>query len=166
MHYIYRHGALVTLGPGLGWPDVLFPAQELSGVRARVEMVTEIPLYIQCKIWLVSLARLTADSLHIYGGIFCLLGTLYVFRGRKLSFWMLLPGLLVSLGVEVGDLYYDWKHALGMRWDHSFHDIVNTNLLPFIIFCFLKSSWRGSDLPAPSSSRDESRTETAAPLAD
>lgn len=76
--------------------------------------------------WLAVLP-LTKDAIHIYIGFLCLLVALILFRRRLTSFWALAPGLLVSLVMEAFDL------RDGYGWLASLKDLVNTNLIPFVL---------------------------------
>ncbi|HTG35787.1 MAG TPA: hypothetical protein VLB76_22920 [Thermoanaerobaculia bacterium] len=78
------------------------------------------------KLWWLAVLPLTKDAIHIYIGFVLLLIALIVFRRRLSSYQALIPGLLVSLVMEVFDLRDGY--SLGA----SVHDIINTNLLPFV----------------------------------
>jgi uncharacterized integral membrane protein len=79
------------------------------------------------KLWVLAVIPLTKDAIHVYIGFLCLLVGLVVFR-RKLSSWQaLIPGLVVSLLLEVFDL------RDGYSVSASLHDIVNTNLMPAVL---------------------------------
>ncbi|MEO6194394.1 MAG: hypothetical protein ABIS20_15400 [Thermoanaerobaculia bacterium] len=78
------------------------------------------------KLWWLAVLPLTKDAIHIYIGFVLLLTALIVFRRRLSSYQALIPGLLVSLVLEVFDLRDGY--SLGA----SVHDIINTNLLPFV----------------------------------
>jgi len=79
------------------------------------------------KLWVLAVIPLTKDAIHVYIGFLCLLVGLVVFR-RKLSSWQaLIPGLVVSLLLEVFDL------RDGYSLSASLHDIVNTNLMPVVL---------------------------------
>lgn len=78
------------------------------------------------KLWWLAVLPLTKDAIHIYIGFVLLLIALIVFRRRLSSYQALIPGLLVSLVLEVFDLRDGY--SLGA----SVHDIINTNLLPFV----------------------------------
>jgi hypothetical protein len=79
------------------------------------------------KLWVLAVIPLTKDAIHIYIGFLCLLTALIVFRRRLSSYQSLIPGLLVSLTMEVFDL------RDGYGWSASVHDLVNTNLMPFVV---------------------------------
>jgi hypothetical protein len=79
------------------------------------------------KLWWVSVLPLTKDAIHIYVGFLCLLGAVIVLKRRLSSWWVLLPGFLVSLLME----YFDLRDGFG--WTASLHDIVNTNLMPLVL---------------------------------
>ena len=76
--------------------------------------------------WLAVLP-LTKDAIHIYIGFLCLLIALIVFRRRLSSYTALVPGLVVSVAMEIFDL------RDGYNLQASVHDLVNTNLLPLVL---------------------------------
>jgi hypothetical protein len=79
------------------------------------------------KLWVLAVIPLTKDAIHVYIGFLCLLVGLVVFRRRLSSFQALIPGLVVSLLLEVFDL------RDGYSLSASLHDIVNTNLMPVVL---------------------------------
>ena len=83
--------------------------------------------------WLAVLP-LTKDAIHIYIGFVCLLVALILFRRSLTSYTALVPGLLVSLALEVLDL------RDGFGWLASLKDVVNTNLIPFVLV--LLARWK------------------------
>ena len=83
--------------------------------------------YQLLKLWLLAALPLTKDAIHVYVGFGCLLISLIVFRRRLTSYWALVPGLLVSLMMEVFDL------RDGYNWTASIKDLINTNLMPFVL---------------------------------
>jgi hypothetical protein len=79
------------------------------------------------KLWVLAVIPLTKDAIHVYIGFLCLLIGLVVFRRRLSSYQALIPGLAVSLLLEVLDL------RDGYSLSASLHDIVNTNLMPAVL---------------------------------
>jgi hypothetical protein len=79
------------------------------------------------KLWWVSVLPLTKDAIHIYIGFLCLLLALILFRRSLSSFTALIPGLVVSLTMEIFDL------RDGYGWAASAKDLVNTNLIPLLL---------------------------------
>lgn len=79
------------------------------------------------KLWWVSVLPLAKDAIHIYIGFLCLFLALILFRQKLGSFKALIPGLLVAFAMEALDL------RDGYGWLESVKDIVNTNLLPFLL---------------------------------
>lgn len=86
------------------------------------------------KLWWVSVLPLTKDAIHVYVGFLCLLLALIVFRRRLSSFTALIPGVLVSITMEIFDL----RDGFGVL--ASLKDLVNTNLIPFLLV--LLTRWR------------------------
>lgn len=86
------------------------------------------------KLWWVSVLPLTKDAIHVYIGFLCLLLALILFRRRLSSFTALIPGIVVSITMEIFDL------RDGYGWAASLKDLVNTNLIPFLLV--LLTRWR------------------------
>ena len=83
--------------------------------------------YQDFKLLWLSVLPITKDAIHIYIGFLALVVALIVFRRRITSYWALVPGLVVSLAMEVFDL------RDGFGWGASLKDLVNTNLIPFLL---------------------------------
>ncbi|MES1244190.1 MAG: hypothetical protein ABUT39_21475 [Acidobacteriota bacterium] len=83
--------------------------------------------YQMFKLWWVSVLPLAKDAIHIYIGFLCLFLALVLFRRKLGSFTALIPGLLVALAMEAFDL------RDGYGWMESLKDVINTNLLPFLL---------------------------------
>jgi hypothetical protein len=79
------------------------------------------------KLWVLAVIPLTKDAVHVYVGFVGLLAGLILFRRRLSSYQALVPGFLVSLAMEIFDLRDGYTVAA------SVHDLVNTNLLPFVL---------------------------------
>ena len=86
------------------------------------------------KLWWVSVLPLTKDAIHVYIGFLCLLLALILFRRKLGSFTALIPGIIVSVAMEVFDL------RDGYDWGASVKDLINTNLIPFLLV--LLTRWR------------------------
>jgi hypothetical protein len=85
------------------------------------------PDYQDFKLLWLSVLPLTKDAIHIYIGFLALLVSLILLRLRITSYAALLLGLVVSLAMEVFDL------RDGFSWVESVKDLVNTNLIPFVL---------------------------------
>ena len=72
---------------------------------------------------------LAKDAVHVYIGFGCYAATILLLRLPLGSGRALLPGLLVSLGMEALDLRDDWNGG-HLHWAASVKDVVNTNLIP------------------------------------
>ena len=83
--------------------------------------------YQLLKLWLLAAMPLTKDAIHVYIGFLCLLLALILFRRKLGSFTALIPGLVVSVAMEVFDL------RDGYDWAASVKDLINTNLIPFLL---------------------------------
>ena len=84
------------------------------------------------KLAIVDAVGLSKDAIHIYIGIACLLLSVLVGRRRLGSIGALVPGLIVSIVLEVIDLTDDYLHRGLLIWGPSVKDIVNTNLIPAV----------------------------------
>jgi len=81
----------------------------------------------ELRTFLLAVIPLTNDAIHIYIGMLCLLTTCLLCQ-KSLAWWpALLPGLAVSLFIEVLDLMH------GSPWTWSLKDIINTNLWPVVL---------------------------------
>jgi hypothetical protein len=92
------------------------------------------------KIHFLSLVPLAKDAIHIYIGFACLLLALLVLRRPLRSFWVLVPGLVVSLAMELFDLRDDQAWLGRYRFSASLKDVLNTNVIPLILV--LLARWR------------------------
>jgi hypothetical protein len=97
-----------------------------------IQFSPETSLYQRVKLVVLDLLPLTRDAVHIYIGCACLLATAALLRWPLSSFKVLVPGLVLSLAMEVADLRDGFRqhevHGAG-----SVHDVVNTNLIPLVI---------------------------------
>jgi hypothetical protein len=90
------------------------------------------------KLGVLAVMPLAKDAIHVYIGFLCLLVSLIILRRKLSSFWALLPGFLVSCAMEVFDL------RDGFPWQESVKDILNTNLMPFVLV--LLARWQAFNL--------------------
>lgn len=97
--------------------------------------------YQLLKLKVLDFIPITKDAAHVYVGMVCLLLAVTVFRGRLSSWWVLLPGLLISLAMEAFDFRDDVRSFGRWRVDASLKDIVNTNLLPLLIVFLARRKW-------------------------
>lgn len=96
------------------------------------------PTYQEIKLAILEAVPLTRDAVHIYVGFAALFAVFLLRPGLRTSFWALLPGIVVALGMEVMDLRDDYRSLGHYRWAASLKDVVNTNLLPFLVVCLLR----------------------------
>lgn len=97
--------------------------------------------YQLLKLKVLDYIPITKDAAHVYIGMACLLLACTVFRGRLSSWWVLLPGFLVSLAMEAFDFRDDVRSFGHWRADASLKDIVNTNLLPLVAVLLARRKW-------------------------
>ena len=94
--------------------------------------------YQLLKLRVLDVIPITKDAAHIYVGMACLLLALLVFRAPLRSYWALVPGLAAALAMEVFDLRDDRASLGHFRWSASLKDVVNTNLLPFVLVTLVR----------------------------
>ncbi|HEY2942957.1 MAG TPA: hypothetical protein VGN09_11055 [Vicinamibacteria bacterium] len=89
--------------------------------------------YQGLKLRLLSLLPLAKDAIHVYIGVGGYAGTVLLFRLPLGSGRALVPGFLVSLGMEYFDLRDNLRANGHLLWADSLKDIVNTNLIPLAV---------------------------------
>ena len=93
----------------------------------------DLSKYDQLKNLIVSILHLSKDATHIYIGFFSLVAAILFLRKPLTSSVVLLPGLVVSFGIEVLDVLVDYLESHPIRWGASIHDLMNTNLIPVLL---------------------------------
>jgi hypothetical protein len=91
--------------------------------------------------------HLAKDGIHIYLGVACFLLAISVGRRSPRSWQALIPGVIVSIGLEVLDLHDDLASLGHFRWAASLKDIVNTNLIPLLLIVAARLGLFGRELP-------------------
>jgi len=94
-----------------------------------INFSSDTSTYQRIKLVVLSILPLSKDAVHVYVGCAALLATACLLRWPLSSLKVLIPGLLLSLAMEVADLRDGYREG-HIRWRDSFHDIVNTNLIP------------------------------------
>lgn len=97
--------------------------------------------YQLLKLRLLEAIPVAKDAAHIYVGVACLLLALLVFRVPLRSWRALIPGAVATVLMEALDLrdnYADFGH---LRWAASARDVVNTNLVPFVLVAVARLGW-------------------------
>ena len=95
--------------------------------------------YQLLKLKVLSIVPLAKDAAHIYIGFACFLLAVTVLRIRPASFKAVLPGLIVSLLLEVPDLRDGLVSTGHLRWAASLKDVTNTNLIPVLLVMLFRS---------------------------
>jgi hypothetical protein len=113
----------------MGRMPALVSLVALSGMRSP---------YQQLKNVILSVAGLSKDSVHIYIGIGCFLISILVLRFPPTAYRSLALGLLVSLTMEALDLRDNVHYREMTRAAASAHDLLNTNLLPYLVVVALR----------------------------
>ena len=104
----------------------------MSLVLLLMQFSPDTSTYQRIKLLVLSILPLTKDAIHVYVGCACLLATAALLRWPLSSYRVLVPGLLLSLAMEVVDLR-DGRRQEKVHWVGSAHDLVNTNLIPLAI---------------------------------
>jgi hypothetical protein len=94
--------------------------------------------YQLLKLKVLAVVPLTKDAAHIYIGFACFVLAVTVLRIRPESFKTLLPGLIVSLAMEISDLRDELVYNGHVLWAASLKDIVNTNLIPLLLVALFR----------------------------
>ena len=110
--------------------------------------------YQSLKLRVLSILPLAKDAIHVYIGFGCYAGTVVLFRLPLGSGRALVPGFLVSLGMEYFDLRDNLRAHGRVLWADSLKDILNTNLVPLavVLVARLRASGppsRGASTRAP-----------------
>ena len=78
------------------------------------------------------------DAVHMYIGVGCLVVSIFAFRMAPAAWRALLLGLVVSLVMEGLDLRDNVRYPPTVRAVEAIHDLVNTNLTPFLFVLTLR----------------------------
>jgi hypothetical protein len=110
-------------------PPLIVAALAEAGMRSP---------YQQLKGQILSVVGLSKDAVHLYIGIGCFLISILVLRFTPTAYRSLALGVLVSLGMEALDLRDNVRYRETTRALASLHDLVNTNLLPYLVVMALR----------------------------
>jgi len=94
--------------------------------------------YQQLKGQILAVVGLSKDAVHLYIGLGCFLLSILVLRFSPTQYRSLILGLVVSLGMEALDLRDNVRYRETTRALASLHDLVNTNLLAYLIVVALR----------------------------
>lgn len=109
-----------------------------------------VEFYQRVKPIIVDLLSLSKDAIHIHVGFltFCL--AYLIFKRLRTSLKLVLFPLSLSLVMEVFDAIADYKRLGYLLYPAYLHDLLNTNLIPVLIFILLRySSQRQKDANWP-----------------
>ena len=113
----------------MGPPPMLLAMLAETGMRSP---------YQQLKNQILSIIGFSKDAIHIYIGVGCLLLSILVLRLPPSAYRALILGLVVSFAMEALDLRDNVRYRETTRALASVHDLLNTNLLPFLIVLALR----------------------------
>ena len=88
----------------------------------------------QWKLWLVQLAGLPKDALHIYAGLAVFLLTALLLRRPLKSRLPILAVIVAALAGEAWDMLDTHAAGRAIVWPSHWHDLWNTSLAPVILF--------------------------------
>lgn len=94
--------------------------------------------YQSIKPVILELFNLSKDAIHIHIGFACLIIVLLISKKKLSSFYVILPGFILSLLMEVLDLHDDYTYLRELRFGASLHDIINTNFIPVVLVLLAK----------------------------
>ena len=94
--------------------------------------------YQQLKGQILAVVGLSKDAVHLYIGLGCFLLSILVLRFSPTQYRSLILGLVVSLGMEALDLRDNVRYRETTRALASLHDLVNTNLLAYLVVVALR----------------------------
>lgn len=101
--------------------------------RFASNQLMDLSKYDHFKNLIISVLHLSKDATHIYIGFFSLIAAIVFLRKPLTSSVVLLPGLIISCGIEVLDLLVDYLASKPIGWGASLHDLINTNLIPVLL---------------------------------
>lgn len=94
--------------------------------------------YQSLKPVILNFFNISNDAIHIHIGFGCL-ALILIFSHRKISSpLVLVPGFFLSCMMEVLDLWDGYRFGEAFKFAESLHDILNTNLIPFVIVLLAK----------------------------
>ena len=94
--------------------------------------------YQLLKLKVLSIVPLAKDAAHIYIGFGCFVVAVTVLRLRPDSLKAVIPGLIVSLLMEVPDLRDGLVSTGQWRWAASVKDVVNTSVIPVLLVALFR----------------------------
>jgi hypothetical protein len=97
--------------------------------------------YQLLKLRVLDAVPVAKDAAHIYVGVACLLLALLVFRVPLRSWRALIPGAIATVVMEALDLRDNFADFGRLRWAASLRDVVNTNLVPFVLVFVARRGW-------------------------
>jgi hypothetical protein len=99
----------------------------------------------QLKWFIVQHLQLDKDGIHIYIGVACYLLAVTIGRLPASSLRALLPGLAVSLLLEVLDLFDTVRFGDPADWGAGLWDLLNTHLIPVVLCLLARRGWLDRD---------------------
>lgn len=97
----------------------------------------EMSKYQSLKMHLLEIIPISKDAFHVYIGFTVFALAFLLLKSRFKTFILIIPSIIISMLMETFDLRDDFRSTGECQWWESLHDIVNTNLIPFILTIWL-----------------------------
>lgn len=107
--------------------------------------------YHTTKGYITNFLGMPSDSVHIYVGLLALFFAVFILKRNPRSWSALVPCFILSILMEIFDIANKFIDFGVLSADGSFHDVVHTNLVPFILILLFRSGWikMGANLAQP-----------------
>ena len=92
--------------------------------------------YQNFKPFILALLSLSRDAVHIHVGFIVYLMTAVIRRSPFVDWKNLIPCILLSLCMELMDVWADMTHSRRILYSAYAHDLINTNLIPIVLYFF------------------------------
>lgn len=99
--------------------------------------------YQEVKLIIVATLDLSKDAIHIILGFLTFWCGIILLKLKPSSYKSLLPCLSLALMMEILDVRDDALSGMPPRWLASVHDILFTNLIPFIVVITCRNKRQG-----------------------
>jgi hypothetical protein len=118
----------------------------LASLLASAGMRSEYQLL---KRQILEVLPVSKDAVHMYIGLGCLLLSIFALRIPPAAWRALLLGFLVSLVMEGLDLRDNVRYPPTVRAVEAVHDLINTNLAPFLFVLTLRLRYGAPEKKRP-----------------
>ncbi|OVE80877.1 hypothetical protein BVY03_05295 [bacterium K02(2017)] len=94
--------------------------------------------YENFKSLMVQVLGLSKDAIHVHVGVLLFLFWAIIFKKPLSHKGNLIPVFMIALGMEIMDLSHDYLALVSIDWVGSLHDLINTVILPVLIWLAFK----------------------------